>query len=437
MKIKCFVIFVVGLMNLNLFAATGADCRSLLNEFIRKSERNEVASGLALKWSEFQRKKFFQEVAAMGFNKEDQKIILESLNKGRRDLTPQRVKEYLTFVQVLSNQQQKNGLRDLAYLDLKNNPSSKIAKFYKYEARVKNKAKVSKLSPKDEARYKELYFGCRALRPNKVNANAASDFKRFNLSLGLGTLAGSYAFYNMDKEKDFMWFSKLGYDVVMTVVFSQIGSRIQTKPNDTQLVKSLKGYLIGRTIGSLDILAYPFLSNERGKALKRLEDLRKDPEFEKKYKQLLVAYEKRGLYRKFKNSLISQLKKLPSVSLGLKGNSVDTNGVDWNNLSPADLDRAEVQEVLMLAAMAQIYEESKGELIESSDTGLDRYVFSSLYYGVMLPKSIVQNYLTYQILCMGQDKPRIAFTNAVLFNVGASFLTNQVLFSWREKAINQ
>lgn len=437
MKIKCFVIFVVGLMSLNLFAATGADCRSLLNEFIRKSERNEVASGLNLRWSEFQRKKFFQEVAAMGFNKEDQQIILESLNKGKKDMTPERAKEYLTFVLVLSNKQQKNGLRDMAYLDLKNNPSAKIKKFYKYEARVKNKSKFSKFTPKDEARYKELYYGCRALRPNKVNGNAANDFKRFNLSLGLGTLAASYAFYNMDKEKDAMWFAKLGYDIGVTVMFSYVGSAIQTKPTDTQITKSLKGYLSGRILGLTDVVFYPFLSNERGQAEKRLQALRKDPNFEKEYKKLLAAYQERGVYRKLKNAVIARAKMLPVVSLGVKGDSVDSNGVDWNNLSPSDLDREEVQEVLMLAAMAQIYEESKGELIETSDSGLDRYVYNSMYYGVMIPKSIVQNYITYQMLCMGQDRPKVAFTQAVLFNVVSGFLTNQVLFSWREKAINQ
>ncbi len=135
---------------------------------------------------------------------------------------------------------------------------------------------------------------------------------------------------------------------------------------------------------------------------------------------------------------MSTLKKLPEgLSLGVSGKSIDDNGINWNNLTHKDMDRPEVQEVLVAAAMAQIYQENKGEWIETSNAGVDRYVFNSIFYGMQIPKSIIQNFITYQILCMGQDNPKMSFGKAVLFNVTANFIVNQVLYGQREKAINQ
>lgn len=435
MKIKILLSLIVSFIALS---ASASDCRSLMSDFIKKSERNELASLVHNDWSKSQKRQFFLDVKNMGFSQEDSVIITQALVTAEKSVTPKRIKEYLNFVKTLSEKNQKQALREIIYLDAKENRSSHIARFYKYEDAIKKKFTKTKMNSAKQARYRELYYGCRALRPNNVNANAAKDFKRFNLSLGLGTLAASYSFYNMDKEKNAEWYARLAYDVGVTIMFSYVGSAIQTKPTDTQIVKSLKGYFSGRIMGSVDILIYdPLFNDERKKAEARLAEIKKDPNYKAQIDRLIVEYQKRGVYRKFKDALIQRLKMLPSLSLGVEGNSVDTNSVDWNNLSPADLDRPEVQEVLVHAAMAQVYQESKGEWIETSNIGLDRYAYNSVYYAAMIPKSIVQNYITYQMLCMGQDNAKVAFTKAVLFNVTASFLTNQVLFSFREKAINQ
>jgi hypothetical protein len=106
-------------------------------------------------------------------------------------------------------------------------------------------------------------------------------------------------------------------------------------------------------------------------------------------------------------------------------------------LSHADLDRPEVQEVLVAASMMQIYNENKGEWIDTGDAGLDRYTYNSTFYAIMIPKSIVQNFITYRMLCMGQDNAKVSFTKAVIFNVASNFIVNQALFGYRHKAINQ
>lgn len=434
-------LFITLIITSNAQAAAQSDCRSLLLNFIHKADRNEMSAQIHIGWKEKETKKFLEDVRKMGFGFEDQRIIGQALVTADKTLTPERVKEYLKFVLVLSEKDQKRALKDIVYLDSKiANRSKHVERFAKYEKKIKTKiAKASKWTPAEQERYRELYYGCRALRPNGVNANAARDFKRFNLSLGLGTLSASYAFYNMDKEKDAMWYGKLAYDLGVTIMFSYVGSAIQTKPTDTQVTKSIKNYMSGRILGGTDIVIYdPIFNTERKQAEARFENLKKDPEFKKKVDRLLAEYKKRGVYRKFKDALMARLKMLPSLSIGMEGHSIDNiSGVDWNNITREDLEREDVQEVLVQAAMAQIYQESTGEWIETSNIGLDRYAFNSVYYGVTIPKSIIQNYITYQMLCMGQDKPKAAFTKAILFNVAASFLTNQALFGFREKAINQ
>ncbi len=436
-KTLLFILFF-GISSLAM-AASPNDCRSLMLDFISKAQKKENVSLLKNHWKTSEKKKFLDEAKALGFSDANIKLLVEGLNMQTEEVSFLRVKKYLTYVLSLSEKEQKIAILDIAQLDAREVNSKHIKKFAHHEKKIEEHALAKKLNPTETKRYQELYYGCRALRPNEVNANAARDFKRFNLSLNLGTLGASYAFYNMDKEINGEWFAKLGYDVGITLLFSHVGGSIQTKATDTQIVKSLKSYLMGRVLGVTDVAIYdPIFNQEREKAQARIEELKKNPESREEIKKLLKTYEERNFYRKYKGEIINALRHLPEgLSLGVKGQSVDENNVDWNNLTHADMDRPEVQEVLVLAAMAQVYEESKGQWIDTGDTGLDRYAFNTVFYAVQIPKSIAQNFITYRMLCMGQDNAKLAFTKAVLFNVSTNFIVNQGLFGYREKAINQ
>lgn len=437
---KLILALFLGFNSLLVFGGTGGDCRSLMLNFMAKAEKLENVELLKNSWRAQEKKKFIDGTKALGFSDEKIKIIIESLNMQSESVNPALVENYLTYVLSLSDKEQKNALMDLAQLDAREINSAHVKKFMVHEGKIKEKIKVSNLETRSEQkRYKELYYGCRALRPNDVNRNAVRDFKRFNLALNLGTLGGSYAFYNMDKDINAEWFGKLGYDIGVTLMFTYVGGSIQSKVTDTQIVKSLKSYFMGRVLGLTDVVIYdPLFNDEREKAQARVEELKKNPKFKADVVNLLNSFEERHLYSKYKNEIINTLRKLPEgISLGVKGNSVDENNVDWNNLTHADLDRPEVQEVLVAAAMAQIYNESKGQWVDTGDAGLDRYVFNTVFYALQIPKSIAQNFITYRMLCMGQDNPKIAFSKAVIFNVTSSFIVNQALFGYRDKAINQ
>lgn len=438
MKKKLIFIICLALASTLAYSQTSNDCRSLMLDFLSKSQQFENQTVLKNGWSPEEKSKFLIDVKLLGFSKSDKKIIIENLNLKENDISTNRVLDYLSFVLNLKKKDQKMALMDIEQLDSREVNSNHVLKFLKNENKIKAKFKSKNLTtPAEQNRFRQLYYGCRALRPNDINKNAAKEFKRFNYALSLGTLGASYAYYNMDKDFDGEWFAKLGYDLGASLVFSYLGGIIQTNANDTQLVKSLKGYFMARVIGVTDIAIYdPMFNKERELAEKRIEELKKDPDYKEEIESLLESYKKRGLYRKLKEEVISSLKKLPSgIGLGVKGNSVDENNVDWNNLTHADLDRPEVQEVLVAAAMAQIYQQNKGEWIETSDAGLDRYVFNTVFYGVQIPRSMLQTYITYQTLCMGQDNPKVSFTKAILFNLVSNFIVNNTLYGYRKTAI--
>lgn len=436
-------IFLAIFLGLNSVIAMGAgkdDCRSLMLDFISRADKKENVALLKNTWLSSEKKKFITEAKSLEFSDENIKTMIESLNLQRESVSSERARNYLTYVLSLSDKEQKAALLDLATLDLPGVNAKHVKKFIAHEKKLQENIKSKNLlTSAEKKRYEELYYGCRALRPNEVNKNAARDFKRFNLALNLGTLGASYAFYNNDKEINAEWFGKLGYDIGVVLMFTYVGGSIQTKATDTQVVKSLKSYFMGRVLGMSDVLVYdPIFNEEREMALKRVEELKKDPKINEEITKLLKSYEERNLYAKYKNEIINTLRKLPEgISLGMKGNSVDENNVDWNNITHADLERPEVQEVLVAASMAQIYNEQKGEWIDTGDAGLDRYAFNTVFYAAQIPKSIAQNFITYRMLCMGQDNPKLSFTKAVIFNVTSSFIVNQALFGYREKAINQ
>lgn len=418
-------------------AKTKVDCHLLMTSFFAKTEQKIGFEMLTNRWSDNEKKEFLSFVRELDFSSDHIRIMIDSLNLQVEGVSIERTKSYVNYALSLTQSNRKEALFELAYLDRPDIESKYIKKFLSHEKKIQEKFSSKKMTPNQKQRYEELYHGCRALSPNNVNRNAAKDFKKFNLSLNLGTLAASYAFYNMDKEINGEWFAKLGYDIGVTVMYSYVGSKIQTKATDTQIAKSLKSYFSGRIMSFTDILIYdPLFNNEHQRARQRVEELKNNPDYKKEVEKLLIEYENKNLYKKYKDELIIGLKKLPSgISMGVKGNSVDENKVDWNNLTHADLDRPEVQDVLVAAAMAQVYQENKGEWIEAGDAGLDRYVFNTVFFGTQIPRSLLQNYVTYRILCMGQDNSKLSFTKAVLFNVTMSFFSNQLLFYYREKAI--
>jgi hypothetical protein len=420
------------------FSQSTNDCRSIMLDFLSHVQKSETQATLLNDWSINEKKQFLVDIKSLGFSSVDLSIIIESLNLKKESISSDHVLSYLSFVLSLKEKEQKIALMDLEQLDAREINSEYINKFIKHEEKIKAKFESKNLtSPAEQNRYQELYYGCRALRPNDINKGAAKEFKRFNFALGLGTLGASYAYYNMNKEFNAEWFEKLGYDVGVSLIFSYVGGVIQTNANDTQMVKSLKSYYIGRLIGVSDVVVYdPIFNKEHDLALKRIEKLKSDPNYKREVDNLLISYKERGLYRKYKAEIIAALKILPSgISLGVKGKSIDENNIDWNNLTHSDLDRPEVQDIMVAAAMAQVYEQSKGEWIDTSDAGLDRYAFNTIFYGAQIPRSMIQSYITYQMLCMGQDNSKVSFAKAVLFNVSSNFIVNQALYDYRQKAI--
>lgn len=434
---KLIIILLVSVASNRSYSSLSKnDCNSLILNIISPKKKIKENQSLVKHWSNEENIQFIAKASTLKFTEHQMQDIIKTLNKNETAISTVTVNNYLQF--VLTLKEKKLALDDLNQLESNLVTSKYVKAFLKNEEKINIKMKAKNLGTiADQDRYHQLFYGCKSFSPNEFNQIATQKFKKFSLSLSLGTLAANYSYYNMDKEINAEWFEKLGYDLAATVLFSYINGKSQAKVQDTQIVKSLKNYLIGRVVGFTDILIYdPLFNNEGPMAISRIEKLKEDTQFKQKIDDLLISYQERGIYRKLKDEIINKIKKLPyNIGLGLKGNSIDENNVDWNDIKKEDLDRLDVQEVLVAAAMAQVYQETHGEWIDTSDSGLDHYVFNGIFYGIQLPRSAFQTFLTYQMLCMGQDNAQLSFTKAALFNVATNFIVNYALYDYRQKAI--
>ncbi len=421
-------------------------CQKLIESFLVKAEKDETvktASKTVLRKTQLEEVRNY--LRRRNFSVAEENLVLESLLELENPVKVPDIKNYLEFSLSYTKLTRKYVLLDVNQMGSREITSPYMLKFKKIEEKIDTK-KFKTIT--DRNHYSELYHSCRALTPNSKNANAASSYKNFSMVLGLGTLASGYALYNMDREKDLEWFMRLGYDVAYTVIDSMVGARIQIAHGDSQIVKTFKNYFFGRAMGATDVVVFdPLFSNEREKAngrISRLKEIKEQGELQIEVDELLKTLQSQSLYRKYKQDLILKLKAALKesksfLSLGVDERITSIPGtVDWNRIMLADLDRPEVQEVLVLAAMNEIYQQNAGDYIVTGDTGIDRYTFNSMFSLIVrVPKNFVQAFWTFNILCMGQDRPHVAFTKAVLMNVTANFAFNQLFYYTREQAINQ
>ena len=279
--------------------------------------------------------------------------------------------------------------------------------------------------------YRSLYYGCRSTTSNIYIQNAKRIYTKFSISLSLLSTGASYAYTNREHNHDFEWWAVLGYDLLFQYVTSNLGSKVQTNPRDAQWLKSAKGYLIGRAQGLVDIAIFPafFYSHQRAEAYDKVEALKRDPNYQAKVDTMMKFFNDRSAYAKFRDNLTELIRKagvLPTI-----------NGVNFHELTEEQLNSPEIKDILVLAALAETYEQKRGEIVDSGDKGLDRYEFSTILAALLIPKSIAKQYITYQLLCMGQNTPILSFIETAVFHSVTSFLENNLYLELRHDAINQ
>lgn len=430
MKIHLFILSTVTFLTVSQ-TSLASDCQSLVNHFIINVKPNKSEALRGIVYSPEELSVIERRINELQFSAESKKIIFDSLNYHQEKVSVEKISLYLEYCNTFRGQEMTEAILDLGQLGQREEYSLHTQEFEKLVKSLPQKYFWFKNDISFED-FSSLYFSCKSSVPNAKNNIAKSIYSRFSLGLTATTIGASYAYHNRHNEKNATWFGQMAYEVTYNSFTSYLASKIQTNPRDTQLTKSLKSYLQNRVMGLADIGLYPALFPDKKNPIKKsIEELKNDAKFAQRIKELHRQYDQRGLYNKFKESIINSIRKMIENK-----ESIVVGDVKWDQLTEKDLDNPEVQEVLVLAATVSLYEANRGPYFDTGDIGVDRYVFNSLYSLVTIPRNMAQSYINYQILCMNQNNLPKAITSAVLFTTSVNFMMSQFYYNSRKVMIN-
>lgn len=273
----------------------------------------------------------------------------------------------------------------------------------------------------NRAKFESMYVRCMSPGAKEIDDVASRKLNNTFTALSVGTMVVGYSYSNWDKPKDVEWFLKLG----LGLGFGAAANFLQTKllkDTGNKYYNIILDYLYGRgsDVAFMQVdKAIDKLLKEDEVALKmqlKLKDIKNHEDFVKFTKTVHNNF----WYENFRNKLFTSLGYLDNVNIGAGVH----NGVDFNNLTAAQLQDEDIQKVIIAALLAQEKERRKKALIHTGSSQIDSFIFDSMYAAFKIPKDIIVNRMTTQIICLNMHNQRRGFTQAVGINV-----LNQVLFA--------
>lgn len=388
-------------------------------------------------------------------------LIIQLEQSWNEEIALESAENWLLYVKTLLPENQSDAMKLLGSIDAKDSADKVIKRFNKIESKIAKK----KMSYKEKAikriqkklpdldmeevlkraehktdlymkSYRKLSFECRSKTANPTRKKAAATFKKFTIGIGIVSSFGGMAYANRDNELE-DWIGQFGYETVIGIITGSIASKIISNPRDSDLAKSIKRYFFSRGTGLVDMALFGMIfghNDEEARA--RLDEVLSDPQKAERLREMQRVFEEKKLYQKVRSAFIDKLKSIKGPR-GLEDAPPIELGVDWGNLSDEDLEREEVQDVLLAAAIAELYAEGEGEMIATGNVGADRYAFHAAYGLIMLPKDMFTTMYIYNTLCLGMAQPRQALIKATAIFVINRLVFDQIYYAVRRGAINQ
>lgn len=381
--------------------------------------------------------------------------------QGLSEISNESAENWLLYVKTLAPKKQLEAMQMMGQMRANDSAEAIIKRFQKIEKKIAHKEKsyysralkkiekanpelapeeMSQLAQRQTSHYMDSYrrlsFECRSKTWNPTRKKAAATFKKFTIGIGIASSFGSMAYANRDRELE-DWIGQFGYETVMGIITGNIASRILSNPTDTELAKAIKKYFFSRGTGLVDMGLYGmFFGADESEAQARLDEVLSDPERAERLRELQHVFEEKQLYQRVRASLVEALVSLKET-IGLEQAPPIDLGVDWGALTEEDLAREDVQDVLLAAAISELYAEGRGNLITSGDVGSDRYLFHAAYGAIMMPKDMLTTAWIYNILCLGMGQPKLALLKATGVYVLNRIVFDQLYYAVRRSAINQ
>lgn len=296
-----------------------------------------------------------------------------------------------------------------------------VTKLKKDAAQYKIHLYGLKDTPHNRAKFESLYVRCMTPGAKEIDDVASRKLNNTFHAMSVGTMVVGYSYSNWDKPKDAEWFFKLGLGLGFGAAAGYLQNKL-LKGTGNKYYNLILEFLYGR--GS-DV-AFMGVSNVVDKIIKEDEkalELQlqiKDIKTHEDYVRFKKLFHNESWYENFREKLVTSLGYLDSVSVGAGVHK----GVDFNNLTPEQLKDEDIQKVVIASLLAQEKERRKRAIINTGSTGLDNFIFDSVYAAFKIPKDIVVSRVTTQIICLNMHNQKRGFTQAVGLNV-----LNQVLFA--------
>lgn len=318
-----------------------------------------------------------------------------------------------------------------------------LTKFSKYESRVlkemqkeirEQNPKLSeeeifsqaKNASKEQRKiYENLSYGCKGNSgvESEEQKIAANKFRRFKSIMGMATNITMYSYFNWDKEKDFTWFAKFGYDISMGQAMNYVNSKIVTNNKDSYFMKSLKNYGVYSVSDLGSSLLYSKIFGDSNEDIETLlAELQKDPNFKEEMKKLHKVLDD----AKANENLVNRMEYL-----------FTDKEFDPEKITPKDLESPEMRELFLELIAKRIYYENMGGVIQTGSPAYDRFAFSRLYGVVASTKGMAINLVIYNILCMGGANPALAYLKAGSVFIIDNLITCYYYYKFRREMINQ
>lgn len=439
-----------------LLWAAPQPCPKLMSVFLNPEV--ETFQTIELKISDSDKKELIQLLRDQQYSNDEIVIAIESLNELADVPSVKKIEAYLDYISTYPVDEKRVALRDLNQLYQYESHSPYVRRFYRSQQKLDRKEErqkkiiaknlaskypqmtedeVLEMATKDakayRTKYESLYYGCSARTMTSQHAVAQQSYMKFTTGIGLAATATTYSVANWEKEKNGEWYGRLLHELTYSLVSNFIASKFTIDPKDSQAVKSFKNYLINRGISTIDIVTYQNLWGENSRSGKnKLEAILKSPDFQVKIDKIMKDLESQWNRALYKN--LMEFKGEIGLDYVPEGLPKDVN---WKSLSKEELKRKDVQDILIAAATASIYEDKKGAIIQTGISGVDRFAYNSVFGFVMIPGGMLKQYLIYNTLCMGQDNPKLAIVKALGIYTTYNLISSQLYFEMRNFFINQ
>lgn len=268
-------------------------------------------------------------------------------------------------------------------------------------------------------KFERLYLQCMSTDKNQLQELAHRRFSMANKVLSYGGSAIAYTQINWQKPKNLEWFERLGFGLTFRAVIGKLHSTLlNDSGNRFQYI--IKDYIFGRgaTISFLSGFGILFGSNKADQ--EKIQSLKASATFKDDIKKLQEYANYDTLVLQYKKKLISALSQLDVINLGIGVH----DGVDFNNLTPRDLEDEDIQNVVIAAILSQEYEQHKAPMKLTGDKTDDFFVFDSVYSIAKIPKDIVLNRLVDRVMCLNSHNVSRGLTQAIGLTV-----LNQILLA--------